>query len=112
MASTGEFWLVDFGDAFPGEPADLRPALVLGPPGMFGGDLPFTFVTPLTTKRRGLSLHVEVEPDAVNGLSATSYVQCELLKSVSTRRLTRHVGHANALIIDRVRSVVAVLLDL
>jgi mRNA-degrading endonuclease toxin of MazEF toxin-antitoxin module len=84
--------LVDLCDAFPGEPTDLRPALVLGPSGIFGGDLPFTFVAPLTTKRRGLSLHVVVEPDAVNGLRATSYVQCKLLRSVSTRRLTRHLG--------------------
>lgn len=92
MASPDELWLVDFGDPFPGEPAHHRPAVVIGPPDSFGADFPFVIVCPLTTVRRGLSLHVEVENTSPSGLDTTSYVQCELLRSVNQRRLVHHLG--------------------
>lgn len=74
------------------EPAYQRPALVLGPPDSFGPDVPFVIVTPLTTTRRGLSLHVEVEATEGTGLDHTSYVQCELIRSVNRRRLVHRLG--------------------
>jgi mRNA interferase MazF len=92
MASPDELWLVDFGDPFPGEPAHHRPALVIGPPDTFGAHFPFVIVCPLTTTRRGLSLHVEVDPHESNGLDHTSYVQCELVRSINRRRLVHQLG--------------------
>ena len=92
MASPDELWLVDFGDPFPGEPAHHRPALVVGPADVFGPDFPFVIVCPLTTTRRGLSLHVEVEAGELTGLDQASYVQCELIRSVNRRRLVHHLG--------------------
>lgn len=92
MASTDELWLVDFGDPFPGEPAHHRPALVVGPPDTFGADFPFAIVCPLTTTRRGLSIHVEVDATPTTGLTTTSYVQCELIRSINRRRLVHHLG--------------------
>ena len=92
MASPDELWLVDFGDPFPGEPAHHRPALAIGPPDTFGADFPFVIVCPITTTRRGISLHIEVEPTGNTGLDETSYVQCELVRSVNRRRLVHHLG--------------------
>jgi mRNA interferase MazF len=92
MASVDDLWLVDFGEPFPAEPALHRPALVLGPPDTFGQDFPFVIVCPLTTTHRGLALHVEVEPSAATGLDETSYVQCELLRSINRRRLVHRLG--------------------
>jgi mRNA interferase MazF len=92
MASVDDLWLVDFGDPFPGEPASRRPALVVGPVADFGPGMPFVIVCPLTTTRRGLSLHVEVEATADTGLDETSYVQCELIRSVNRRRLVHRLG--------------------
>jgi mRNA interferase MazF len=92
MASVGELWLVDFGERYPGESASRRPALVVGPTGIFGSSFPYLFVVPLTTSLRGLDLHVEVEPSTDNGLDSTSAVQCELLRSVSRRRLVHRIG--------------------
>ena len=68
MASVDDLWLVDFGEPYPGEPAAVRPALVLGPPEAFGPEFPFVIGTPLTTTPRGLSLHVEVEATRSTGL--------------------------------------------
>jgi mRNA interferase MazF len=111
MASIDDLWLVDFGEPYPGEPAAHRPALVLGPPDTFGPGFPFVIVTPLTTIRRGLSLHIELEPTNENGLDETSYIQCELLRSVNRKRLVHQLGIIDADTSFRVASVVKTLLS-
>ena len=88
-----EVWLVDFGEPFPGEPARHRPAVVLGPRQLWGDGFPVVFVVPTTSVGRGLAgLHVEVEPDGGNGLEEVTYVQCEMVRSVSKRRLVHRLG--------------------
>lgn len=111
MASIGELWLVDFGEPHPGEPAAHRPALVIGPPDTFGSSFPFAIVTPLTTTRHGLSLHVEVDPTLESGLDEVSYVQCELIRSVNRRRLLHRLGTVDAEVERRVSSIIKTLLN-
>jgi mRNA interferase MazF len=106
-----ELWLVDFGDPFPGEPGYHRPALIVGPPDIFGVDFPFVMLCPLTTTARGLGLHVEVEPSADNGLDTVSYVQCEQLRSVSRRRLVHRLGWVDGHVSRSVTDVLKVLLN-
>ena len=48
-------------------------------------------VVPTTTSRRGLPLHVEVEPGQ-SGLDETSYAKCEDVKSVAVERMVRRFG--------------------
>jgi len=110
MASPDDIWLVDFGDPYPGEPARHRPALVVGPAAIFGSNFPFVVVVPVTTVRRGLSVHVEVEATPDNGLDETSYLQCELLRAISTRRLVARLGVLDAATSDSVERVVRALL--
>lgn len=110
MASVNELWLVDFGDPFPGEPAYHRPALVLGPPDTFGPNFPFVIVVPLTTKHRGLSLHVELGATSATGLQTISYVQCELLRSINHRRLVHRIGAVDHVTTATVADVVRTLL--
>jgi mRNA interferase MazF len=111
MASVDDVWLVDFGEPFPAEPAHHRPAVVLGPPDTFGPDFPFVIVCPMTTTRRGLALHVEVEPGHTTGLDDTSYVQCELLRSINRRRLVHRLGAIDSETSQRVDSIVRTLLN-
>ena len=111
MASVDDLWLVDFGDPFPGEPASHRPALVIGPPDTFGQDFPFVIVTPLTTTHRSLSLHVEIEATANSGLDDTSYVQCELIRSINRIRLVHRLGSIDADIRHQVTTVIKTLLN-
>ena len=110
MASVDDLWLVDFGDPFPGEPAHHRPALVLGPPNTFGANFPFVIVCPMTTTARGISLHVEVEATVGSGLSDTSYVQCELLRSINQARLVHRLGSIDPPTARRVGDIVRTLL--
>ena len=111
MASVDDLWLVDFREPYPGEPAAHRPALVLGPPEAFGPGFPFVIVTPLTTTRRGLSLHVEVEATIATGLDRTSYIQCELIRSVNQRRLVHRLGAVDSDTSHHVATVVRTLLN-
>jgi mRNA interferase MazF len=111
MASVNDLWLVDFGDPYPGEPAHYRPALIIGPPDTFGANFPFVIVCPLTTKFRGLSIHVEVDPSSQNGLDERSYVQSELLRSINRRRLVHRLGALEAIACQHVETVVRTLLN-
>ena len=111
MASIDDLWLIDFGDAYPGEPAAERPALVLGPPDTFGPQFPYVLVSPLTTTHRGLSLHVEVEPTAATGLDETSYVQCELIRSINRSRLMHRLGSVEDAVSHEVAAIIKTLLS-
>lgn len=111
MASVDDIWLVDFGEPYPGEPAARRPALVIGPPDTFGPAFPFVVVVPMSTTHRRLSLHIEIEASAGTGLAETSYIQCELIRSINRKRLVHLLGAVDSTIRDRVTNVVKVLLN-
>jgi len=111
MASVDDLWLVDFGQPYPGEPATYRPALILGPPATFGPAFPFVIVTPLTITRRGLSLHIEVDATADTGLDTTSYIQCELIRSINRNRLIHRLGVVGPDISNQVATVIKTLLN-
>ncbi len=111
MASPNETWMVDFGDPYRGEPAYHRPALIIGPSALYGDNLPFVVVLPLTTVRRGISFHVEIEPDSANGLNELSYVQCEMIRSISKKRLRSPLGFVGLVDAQRVETVVRRVLD-
>ena len=111
MASVDDLWLVDFGEPYPGEPAAHRPALVIGPPETFGPGFPFVIVAPLTTTQRGLSLHVEVEASADTGVDETSYVQCELIRSINRKRLVHLLGTIDPEASSKVATIIKTLLD-
>lgn len=110
-ASVDDLWIIDFGDPFPGEPASHRPALIVGPPESFPDDFPYRIVVPLTTTGRRIRLHVELEPDDRNRLDRISFVQCELVRSVSVRRLVHPIGSVDIASRDRVHEVLNVLFD-
>lgn len=111
MASVDDLWLIDFGKPYPGEPAMRRPALVVGPPDTFGPRFPFVVVIPLTTTYRSLSLHVEVEATVDTGVAETSYIQCELLRSINRNRLIHRLGAIDPEVGSEVRTIVKTLLN-
>ncbi len=68
-------------------------------------------VTPLTTTRRGLSLHIEVDATQGTGLDATSYIQCELIRSINSKRLVHRLGVVGPDTSNRVATVIKTLLN-
>ena len=87
----GELWLVDFGEPVGREQAGIRPALVVSTDALNEGPAGVVLAVPLTSARRELPSHVEIEPGE-SGLDQASYAKCEDVKSISERRLIDRLG--------------------
>jgi len=73
---------------------------------------PLTIVAAISTKRRGVSLHVPLEPSTENGLATRSYVKCEQLLTIAKDRLERRSGRATAEELAGVDAALRAVLDL
>lgn len=108
MASRGEVWLVDLNPTRGHEQAGTRPALVVSADEFNHGPAGLVIVAPMTTRERGIPLHVSVDPSE-GGLDRRSFIKCEDVRSVSEQRLVRRFGVVSpetlALVADRLRIV-------
>jgi len=111
MARRGDIWLVDFGNPVGRERAGVRPAVVLSADRHNEGRSGVLMVVPLTTTRRGLPSHIEIEP-GVSGLESISFAKCEDLKSISVERLVRREGAAESEVLFEIGRVLRFLLEL
>lgn len=110
-ARRGELWLIDFGEPVGREQSGRRPALVISSDMLNESGAGVVIVVPLTTARRGLPSHVEIEPGG-SGLDEVSYAKCEDVKSISERRLIVRLGSVSADIVFRVARALRFLLEL
>jgi mRNA interferase MazF len=111
MARRGDVWLVDFGGPVGREQAGLRPAVVVSSDRHNDGRSGVLMVVPLTTTRRGLPSHIEIEAGS-SGLESTSYAKCEDLKSISVERLIHRQGAVDSEGIFGIGRVLRFLLEL
>ena len=72
---------------------------------------PLLLVVLVTTARRGLPSHIEIDPGH-SGLDDVSYAKCEDIKSMSDRRLATRLGVTEPDGMFNVGRVLAYLLDL
>ena len=107
----GEVWLVDFGNPVGREQAGLRPAVVVSADPLNESHAGVVIVVPLTTTRRALPSHVEIETGA-SGLDAASYAKCEDVKSVSEDRFVERLGIVDTETGFQIRRILKFLLDL
>ncbi|MBC7323240.1 MAG: type II toxin-antitoxin system PemK/MazF family toxin [Acetomicrobium sp.] len=89
--SRGEIWLVDLNPVCGHEQAGRRPALVVSVDGFNHGPAGLVIVIPITTKDKGIPLHVGVFPPE-GGLNEQSFIKCEDVRSVVKERLVRCLG--------------------
>ena len=68
-------------------------------------------VLPVTTQARGIPFHVEIQPPE-GGVTRTSFVKCEDVRSISKERLIRCFGLVSDQTIDAVEDRLRILLDL
>lgn len=106
MVKRGEILLCDFGHPLGHEAGYRRPALVVSHDALNRHGI--LVVLPLTRSARGYPTHVEVE----GVLPVISYVQCELVRSISTDRVVRAVGEIDAVDLARVEVILRRLLGL
>jgi mRNA interferase MazF len=107
----GEIWFADLGATRGHEQAGWRPVLILSNDNFNQGPAELSVVAPLTTRFRGNDLHVRVEPGE-GGLTRTSYIKCEDLRSVSHDRLERYRGAVSPATMSAVEDILLDLLAL
>lgn len=111
QASRGEIWLVGLDPTKGREQAGMRPALVVSVDIFNHGAAELVVIIPITSKAKGIPLHVEVTPPE-GGLTMTSFVKCEDVRSISTSRLTRQLGKVSPQTIQLVEDRLRILLGL
>jgi mRNA interferase MazF len=108
--SRGDVWLVDLNPTRGHEQAGRRPGLVVSVDLFNHGPAGLVVLLPITTKEKGIPLHVEIKPPD-GGLKSRSFVKCEDVRSVSKERLVRRLGSVRSdtlgAIEDRLRILLA-----
>ena len=107
----GELWDVDWNPVTGHEQAGFRPALVLSVDLFNKGPAELVVVAPLTRTDRKIRWHVGIRPPE-GGVTANSFIQCEHVRSVSTRRLKRRRGKVAPDTLTQVEDRVRILLGL
>ena len=110
-ASRGEIWLVGLDPTTGREQAGMRPALVISVDIFNHGAAELVVAIPITSRAKGVPLHIKVDPPE-GGLSLTSYVKCEDVRSISTSRLIRKLGDVSPQTIESVEDRLKILLGL
>jgi mRNA interferase MazF len=112
MRTSGDVVDLELGAPEGREAGFRHPAIVVTAQRILDADPSVIHVVPLTTTLRGFSSEVVLGPDADNGLEAPSAAQCQHLRAVSPRRVSRVRGNVGAAALAQIRDVVAVILGL
>ena len=107
----GEVWMVDLNPTRGHEQAGKRPALVVSVDLFNEGPAGLVVVLPITTKFKGVPLHVELAPPE-GGVKERSFVKCEDVRSVSKERLSVSWGMVSPRTMDAVEDRLRLLLGL
>jgi len=107
----GEIWLVDLSPGRGHEQAGRRPGLVISVDEFNHGPAGLVVVIPLTTKAKGIPLHVRVSPPE-GGLDYTSYIKCEDVRAISKQRLLKPLGKVSPSTVAKVEDRLRILLGL
>lgn len=88
-----------------------RPAVVLTAGMILRGGPNVIQVVPLTRTVHNSGSEIVVEPDEYNGLSAISAAQCQQIRSVAMQRVTALMGNVGPVVLQEIRDVVAIIID-
>jgi mRNA interferase MazF len=107
----GEIWLVDLNPTRGHEEGGRRPGLVVSVDLFNQGPAGLVIVIPITTKEKGIPLHVEIKAPE-GGLTKRSFIKCEDIRSVSRERLVQRLGQVTRSTLDAVEDRLRILLNL
>ena len=86
-----EIYSVDLNPTIGVEMKKTRPCLIVSPDEM-NRNLQSVIVAPLTTYFRNIPSRVKIEASDVNGLSETSYVALDQIKTIDKNRCRKRTG--------------------
>ena len=69
-------------------------------------------VVPLTTRIRGFTSEITIEPDDTNGLKQRSAALCQHIRAVSTRRVEQVRGNTGPVILNQIRDAIGLIVDI
>jgi mRNA interferase MazF len=107
----GEVWFVDLDPAKGREQTGRRPCLIVSDDDLNRSRADLVIVIPITSNHKQVPSHVELLPPD-GGLKLRSFIKCEDLRSISTDRLIKVMGHVNRATLDKVEERLRLLLDL
>lgn len=110
-ALRGQVWDINLDPIVGHEQAGSRPALIVSVDLFNAGPSELIVVVTITRTARKVRWHVPVSPPE-GGLVATSYIQCESLRSVSKRRLKRRRGRVSDATLELVEDRIRILMGL
>lgn len=106
----GEVWYADLDPVRGHEQAGHRPVLVVSATAFNAGPAGLAIVLPMTTRDRGIPVHVSVDPGE-GGVSRQSFIKCEDIRSIDQRRLTSRLGSVSQTTMSMVAASLRTLLD-
>ncbi len=107
----GEIWIVDLDPTLGHEQAGRRPGLVISVNAFNRSAAELAIVLPVTSRKKGIRSHVPI-PAGEAGLRVSSFVKCEDVRSISTRRMSRRLGGASAATLQAVEERLRILMGL
>lgn len=110
-ASRGDVWYVNLDPVQGHEQGGRRPALVISDDKLNHGPAGLVVVIPITTTDKRIPSHFRVEPPE-GGLTSTSFIKCEDIRSISTARLANRAGRVSQATMTQVEELVLILLGM
>jgi mRNA interferase MazF len=107
----GEVWSVELEPTRGHEQGGTRPCLVVSADRFNQGQSGLAVVLPITSRRKGIPFHVEVQPPE-GGLTTPSFIKCEDVRSVARERLVRRWGTVTRVTLAEVESRLRILLEM
>jgi mRNA interferase MazF len=108
----GEIWWADLDPIKGHEQGGRRPVLVVSTNYFNNGPADVVLVIPLTRTDRRIPIHVPIQPPE-GGVAARSLILCDALRSVAKERLgDRPLGSVSTQTMQRVESILRLLMDL
>lgn len=107
----GEICLTTLDPTIGREQAGTRPALIISDDLFNQSHAALIVVLPITSKSKSIRSHVPVSPPE-GGLSVTSYIKCEDVRSISIQRFGRRLGKITAQTMNEVENRLRIILAL
>jgi mRNA interferase MazF len=104
-------WRVDFEPVRGHEQGRVRPALIISNDIINGSTAGLVTVVPITTKSRPIRSFLKIQPPE-GGLSQTSFIICDQVRTVSTDRLGKWLGSVSGHVLAEVERRLKFLMDL
>ena len=109
--SRGEVWRVDLEPVRGHEQGRTRPCVVVSDDLFNHGPAGIVAIVPLTSRARGVPLHVVVDPPD-GGITERSFIKCEDLRSVSVERFSKRYGALSETVMREIEDRLRIFLGL